>query len=202
MWATPPTSCCSSKTPAAPSSPPTSRAPDPTAEATALATTRCAVSLFSVCGAFEEDGIIKIEVPEDNQDVTVAGTKGAVMNRDGEPCGKVCIANGRLWPGIGYHGHRDELPADKKYIGTITNTGNPSAGWQWRTSVRVVCRDAVQTTPLRLCSGGVRDIREQRFLESLMLSQPDGLRVRVFQWHVRLILSALMKHGVLEPARQ
>ncbi|CEL92476.1 unnamed protein product, partial [Vitrella brassicaformis CCMP3155] len=55
---------------------------------------------------------------------------------------------------------------------------------------------------IRLCSGGVRDIREQRFLESLMLSQPDGLRVRVFQWHVRLILSALMKHGVLEPARQ
>mmetsp|Transcript_1566 Transcript_1566/g.4278 ORF Transcript_1566/g.4278 Transcript_1566/m.4278 type:complete len:167 (-) Transcript_1566:235-735(-) len=53
---------------------------------------------------------------------------------------------------------------------------------------------------IRLCNR-VLEKEEERFLESLMMSQPDGLRLRVFQWHVRLILLALTKHGILESAK-
>ncbi|CEM02464.1 unnamed protein product [Vitrella brassicaformis CCMP3155] len=97
--------------------------------------TPCGVSLFSVRGAFEGDGITKIEVPEDAQRVEVAGTQGAVTDDDGMPCGKVCIAQGRLWLGLGDHGPagdlrscqvwvwNKELPDDKTYVGTIDNEG-------------------------------------------------------------------------------
>ncbi|CEM36335.1 unnamed protein product [Vitrella brassicaformis CCMP3155] len=137
------------------------------ADPTAVATIPCAVSLFSVCGAFEGDGITKIDLPQDEQRVAVAGTQGAVTGSGGKPRGKVCIANGRLWLGIGncrpagdlrschVWVMKDELPAAKKYIGTINNKGTarlasslyftladlkiyalqPSAGWQWVSAV-------------------------------------------------------------------
>ncbi|CEM39579.1 unnamed protein product [Vitrella brassicaformis CCMP3155] len=150
---------------------------------TAVATTPCAVSLFSVHGAFEGDGITKIDVPQDTQGVRVAGTQGAVKDKSGKARGMVCIgdmihkAPGRLWMGIGYHGSagdlrscqqwvmKEELPADKKYIGTITNDGDailgsslnftaadmeiytlqPSAGWQWVSAVASVMMDSRST---------------------------------------------------------
>ncbi|CEM02465.1 unnamed protein product [Vitrella brassicaformis CCMP3155] len=88
----------------------------------------CPVSLFSVCGAFKE-GITKIEVPQDEQHVTVAGIQGAVTNIHGVPWGKVCIARGRLWLGCGKDGPTDdllnccqgvekkELPASREFVG-------------------------------------------------------------------------------------
>ncbi|CEM31512.1 unnamed protein product [Vitrella brassicaformis CCMP3155] len=107
--------------------------PDPTG----VAMVRCPVSLFSVCGAFEGDGITKIDLPNGEQPVWVAGTQGAVKNVMCEPVGKVCIgdmihkAPGRLWLGFESADLRrcaqwllkDRLPADKKYIGTIDNEG-------------------------------------------------------------------------------
>ncbi|CEL93422.1 unnamed protein product [Vitrella brassicaformis CCMP3155] len=93
----------------------------------------CAVSLFSVSGAFE-DGITKIEVPEEAQDVEVAGTRGAVTDENGVPRAKVCIAGGRLWLGIGKDGPIDdllkcyqwvwkkELPANRKFVGKTINS--------------------------------------------------------------------------------
>ncbi|CEM09918.1 unnamed protein product [Vitrella brassicaformis CCMP3155] len=153
------------------------------ADPTAVATTPCAVSLFSVRGAFEGNGITKIELPQDKQDVRVAGTQGAVQDRNGEPVAIVCIGDmtddspGRLWLGIGYHGSaadvrscqqwekKEELPADKKYIGTTDNKGRvwlassfnftaadmeiftlqPSAGWQWVSAVASVMMDSRST---------------------------------------------------------
>ncbi|CEM34261.1 unnamed protein product [Vitrella brassicaformis CCMP3155] len=114
----------------------------PPADPTQVATTPCAVSLFSVCGAFEGDGITKIDLPKKEQDVTVAGTQGAVKDKSGEARAMVCIGDitddspGRLWLGIDVDGpagdvrscqqwvKKKELPADKKYIGTIDNKGH------------------------------------------------------------------------------
>ncbi|CEL95896.1 unnamed protein product [Vitrella brassicaformis CCMP3155] len=99
---------------------------DPKAE---LRTT-CPVTFYSISGAFEGgDGIVQIAVPSNKQWVNVAGTEGAVKNDKGEPTGKVCIANGRLWLGHGKDGpagdlrrcqqwlERGELPDGKTYRG-------------------------------------------------------------------------------------
>ncbi|CEL93428.1 unnamed protein product [Vitrella brassicaformis CCMP3155] len=149
----------------------------PPADPTGEETTPCAVSLFSVRGAFEGDGITKIDLPKKAQVVAVAGRQGAVTDKDGEPCAKVCIAKGRLWLGIGNRRptgdlrscqvwvKKEELPADKKYVGTITNEGEarlassfnftladleiytlqPSAGWQWVSAVASLMMDSRPT---------------------------------------------------------
>ncbi|CEM36449.1 unnamed protein product, partial [Vitrella brassicaformis CCMP3155] len=121
----------------------------PPADPTAVTVTRYPVSLFSVRGAFEGDGITKIDLPTDEQPVWVAGTQGVVKNVVCDPSGKVCIgdmihkAPGRLWLGfsslLGFSQResadlrrcaqwllKDCLPPDKKYIGTITNKGRAS----------------------------------------------------------------------------
>ncbi|CEM36336.1 unnamed protein product [Vitrella brassicaformis CCMP3155] len=76
---------------------------------------RCPVSLFSVCGAFEE-GITKIDLPQDQQAVWVAGTQGGVTDEEGKPWGKVCIAGGRLWLGDGEYGPTDDLLNCRQWV--------------------------------------------------------------------------------------
>jgi len=61
----------------------------PPADPTQVATTPCAVSLFSVCGAFGDDGIIKVEVPRTSRTCGWRAHKGTVTDKDGEPGGKV-----------------------------------------------------------------------------------------------------------------
>ncbi|CEM02088.1 unnamed protein product [Vitrella brassicaformis CCMP3155] len=94
----------------------------------------CPVSLFSVSGAFEE-GITKIELPQAEQYVVVAGTHRALKALFGwTPLGMLSIAGGRLWMGRELRGstadlHRcrqwvekEELPADRKFLAkTITS---------------------------------------------------------------------------------
>ncbi|CEM01625.1 unnamed protein product [Vitrella brassicaformis CCMP3155] len=60
------------------------------------------VFFFSLSGAYETP--TKIEIPEERQRVTVAGTQGAVTYRNGEPLANICIARGYLWLGLAVPG--------------------------------------------------------------------------------------------------
>ncbi|CEM02462.1 unnamed protein product [Vitrella brassicaformis CCMP3155] len=69
------------------------------ADLTAVETTKCPVAFYSVCGAFSEaDGIVEIELSEDQQYVVVAGTyagtQGAAKSTKG--VANLCIGE---WPG-------------------------------------------------------------------------------------------------------
>ncbi|CEM29410.1 unnamed protein product [Vitrella brassicaformis CCMP3155] len=125
----------------------------PPADPTAVATTPCAVSLFSVCGAFGDDGIIKVEVPRTSRTCGWRAHKGTVTDKDGD------LRSCQVWV------WKEELPDDKKYVGTINNNGTailgsgitftaadleiytlqPSAGWQWVSAVASVVMNSRPT---------------------------------------------------------
>jgi len=70
--------------------------------------------LYSLSGAFTKP--TKIELPEADQKVTVAGTQGAVKDYEGQPCANVCIAGGNLWLGYGDRGPAADLSSCELYI--------------------------------------------------------------------------------------
>ncbi|CEM14094.1 unnamed protein product [Vitrella brassicaformis CCMP3155] len=76
------------------------------ADPTGVAHRRCPVTFYSISGAFEQQGIAKLTVPQNKQHVIVAGAEGAVVGSKGG-AGKVVIGGGRLWLGYG----RDARPA-------------------------------------------------------------------------------------------
>ncbi|CEM01612.1 unnamed protein product [Vitrella brassicaformis CCMP3155] len=69
---------------------------------------------FSLSGAYETP--TKIEIPEERQSVAVAGTQGAVTNRNGEPCGNVYIGRGSLWLGFAQPGPAANLSSCQQWI--------------------------------------------------------------------------------------
>ncbi|CEL98110.1 unnamed protein product [Vitrella brassicaformis CCMP3155] len=104
---------------------------DPTA---AVRTGRL-TTFYSISGAFKDEGIVNIAMPDDQHFVEVAATQGAVKGSDGVSSGNVAIGGGRLWLGYGVDcrpgpdmrscGHwveRDELPAGKTYLGGYSST--------------------------------------------------------------------------------
>ncbi|CEL94130.1 unnamed protein product [Vitrella brassicaformis CCMP3155] len=110
----------------------------PPSDPTAVETTPCPVTFYSISGAFEPQGITKITVPYNRQRVQVAGIEGAVTGTK-DIAGKVAIAGGRLW--LGYQSVKggpagdlrsgcqwvlkDELPdGGRTYLG-----GFDSHGW-------------------------------------------------------------------------
>ncbi|CEL94113.1 unnamed protein product [Vitrella brassicaformis CCMP3155] len=100
-------------------------------DATEVRTTKCPVTFYSVSGAFKGDeGITKINIPDDVQYVSVAGPEGVVKGDKGG-AGKVSIGEGRLWLGMANGAPagdlrscqqwitRDELPTDRTYRGSL-----------------------------------------------------------------------------------
>jgi len=99
-------------------------------------TTRYRVPFFfySLSGAYET--VTKIELPEEKQNVEVAGTQGAVKDTKDEPRGNVAFASGCLWLGFDTPGpaadlsschlwiKRDQLP--EGYTGVYTQHGDGS----------------------------------------------------------------------------
>jgi len=143
---------------------------------TAVAKISCAVSLFSVSGAFEGDGITKIELPKGEQCVSVAGVQGAVKSPNGEAVGKVCIgdmtndASSRLWLGFSERGRagtlrrchqwllKDCLPADKKHTGTIYAQDRSSLGYSNRFTLADLEVYTLHTPHSRQVEGGREEV--------------------------------------------
>ncbi|CEM24729.1 unnamed protein product [Vitrella brassicaformis CCMP3155] len=106
----------------------------PPDDPTAVETTPCPVTFYSISGAFEQQGITKITVPHHYQRVKVAGIGGAVTEILGPLCCKVAIG-ARLWLGFGKGGpagdlrsgcqwlSREELPRRMTYRGSFSEEG-------------------------------------------------------------------------------
>ncbi|CEM19321.1 unnamed protein product [Vitrella brassicaformis CCMP3155] len=72
--------------------------------------TPCAISLYSISGAY--DAPTKIPLPVEGQKVAVAGREGALTGSDGQPHGKVCITGrneAALWLGYADPGPAADL---------------------------------------------------------------------------------------------
>ncbi|CEM05673.1 unnamed protein product [Vitrella brassicaformis CCMP3155] len=146
---------------------------DPTAEVL----TRRLTTFYSISGAFkDQEGIVSITVPHNQQRVDVAGTQGVVKATNGVG-GSVCIGSSRLWLGSGgnvaighgrlWLGHggkedgrpagdlrrccqwveRDDLPAGKTYRGSYTNGRATLAGSHSFTAQRLEVYEVLTTRP-------------------------------------------------------
>ncbi|CEL95982.1 unnamed protein product [Vitrella brassicaformis CCMP3155] len=72
------------------------------------------VFFFSLSGAY--DTPTKIEIPEEKQKVTVAGTQGVVKNDRDEPRANVAIARGCLWLGCAKPGPAADISSCVQWI--------------------------------------------------------------------------------------
>ncbi|CEM39301.1 unnamed protein product [Vitrella brassicaformis CCMP3155] len=136
------------------------------ADAAGVQTTRCPVALYSVSGAFAEDGgIVEITVPHIHRRVEVAGTQGAIKAANGINVGNVCIGHGRLWLGFGgqdgrpagdlrccyQYVRRAELPAGKTYVDVGSFTDDR---WATLAAARLLTCADMEVYALQQASGG------------------------------------------------